>query len=58
MTNIIVPEHLKEATITPTTPVKPKKKLKSVPVAEEKDDSVADAYVNEEHLFLDPTKIP
>lgn len=58
MTNIIVPEHLKEATITPTTPVKPKKKLKSVPVAEEKVDSVADAYVNEEHLFLDPTKIP
>jgi|TARA_R110002020_G_scaffold160704_2_gene345236 chaperonin GroES len=58
MSNIIVPEHLKEATITPTTPVKSKKKLKSVPPTEEKVDSVADAYVSEEHLFLNPTKIP
>ena len=58
MTNIIVPDHLKDTTITPATPVKPKKKLKSVPVPEEKSDSVADAYVNEEHLFLDPTKLP
>ena len=53
MTNIIVPDHLKD-----TTSVKPKKKLKSVPVAEDKVESVADAYVNEAHLFLDPTKIP